>query len=350
MSNAVPTLLTALVDDAAVFPPGSAPLTDAVPAHAGHRRSWYSELIGPLLLPVADRSAFLALACASHSPDSPAPGGQAPPASPGGAPAGPASHPSDAPASASAPAGAQPGSYAAGLLVAASQAPSAAAADSYAAVSLGLIGEPAALEAAIGDLPACTRQLESPVAKRGEDPLPGIERLARLMRDRREPLQWYVEVPLAWGLMSALDAIAALRAEGLPVAAKFRTGGLAAELFPSPSELAAVIIACRDRDLPFKLTAGLHHAVRHTDAETGLVHHGFVNILAAVLAAADGADPADLAALLSATEAHPLADRVRPHLDRERPLWAGFGSCSVQDPVGDLVALGLLDRPRPKDA
>nr|BFE64041.1 hypothetical protein GCM10020063_085670 [Dactylosporangium thailandense] len=320
----MPTLLTALVDDAAVFPPGSAPLTDAVPAHAGHRRSWYSELIGPLLLPVADRAAFLAIASASHPPDSPAP----------------ASYPAGSHAA---------GSYAAGLLVAASQVSPSVAPGSEAAVSLGLIGEPAALEAALGDLPAGTRQLESPVAKRGEDPLPGIERLARLMRGRESPLQWYLEVPLAWGLMSGLDAIAALRAEGLPVAAKFRTGGLAAELFPSPSELAAVIIACRDRDLPFKLTAGLHHAVRHTDAETGLVHHGFVNILAAVLAAADGADPSDLAALLSSAEAHPLADRVRPHLDRERPLWAGFGSCSVQDPVGDLVTLGLLDRPRPQD-
>jgi hypothetical protein len=150
--------------------------------------------------------------------------------------------------------------------------------------------------------------------------------------------------------MSGLDAVAALRAEGLPVAAKFRTGGLAAELFPTPAELAAVICACRDRDLPFKLTAGLHHAVRRTDAETGLVHHGFLNILVAVLAAADGAEPADLALTLAATEAHPLAERLGPQLDRERPLWVGFGSCSVQDPVGDLVTLGLLDRPRPEPA
>ncbi|MEU7865367.1 hypothetical protein [Dactylosporangium sp. NPDC049140] len=289
MSNAVPPLLNALVDDAAVFPPGSAPLTDAVPAHAGHRRSWYAQLIGPLLLPIGDRSDFVAVA---------------------------ANHPSFS-------SGASPD------------------------LELGLIGEPSAIEPALGDLPEGTRQLESPVAKRGEDPLPGIERLAALMRKCEGPLQWYLEVPLAWGLMSGLDAIAALRAEGLPVAAKFRTGGLAAELFPSPTELAAVIAACRDRDLPFKLTAGLHHAVRHTDAETGLVHHGFLNILAAVVAAADGADPADLALLLSTTETQSLADRIRPDLDRERPLWVGFGSCSVQDPVGDLVTLGLLDRPRP---
>jgi hypothetical protein len=254
------------------------PLVDAVPAHIGHRQAWFAPLIGPLLIPVADRDAFRALA---------------PPGTP-----------------------------------------------------VGLVGEPAAIEAAHGDLPPGTRQIESPVAKRGEDPLPGIERLAALMRKTDEPWMWYCEVPLAWGLMSALDTIAALRAEGLPTAAKFRTGGLAAELFPTPVELAAVICACRDRDLPFKLTAGLHHAVRHTDAETGLVHHGFLNILVAVLAAADGAEPADLAGLLAATEAAPLADLARAALERPRPLWVGFGSCSVTDPVTDLTTLGLLDRPR----
>ncbi|GAA4243342.1 hypothetical protein [Dactylosporangium darangshiense] len=282
MSNAVRPLLTALVDDAAVFPPGSADLEDAVPAHAAHRESWFAPLIGPLLIPVSDCDAFRALA--------------------------------------------PPGT------------------------GVGLIGAPGAIESALGDLPAGTRQIESPVAKRGEDPLPGIERLAALMRKSDEPWQWYFEVPLAWGLMSALDAVAALRAEGLPAAAKFRTGGLAAELFPTPVELAAVICACRDRDLPFKLTAGLHHAIRHTDAETGLVHHGFLNILVAVLSAADGAEPADLAGILAATDAYPLADQARSSLDRERPLWVGFGSCSVQDPVTDLTTLGLLERPRPPAA
>ncbi|MFB9449792.1 hypothetical protein Dvina_01295 [Dactylosporangium vinaceum] len=266
MSNAVPPLLTTLVDDAAVFPPGSATLADAIPAHEAHRQSWYAQLIGPLLVPVADREAV------------------------------------------------PPGT------------------------AIGLIGEPPP------DLAPSVRQVECPVAKRGEDPLPGIERMAPLIR-KNGMLQWYLEVPLAWGLMTGLDAIAALRGDGLPVAAKFRTGGLAAELFPTPVELAAVICACRDRDLPFKLTAGLHHAVRHTDAETGLVHHGFLNILAAVLAAVDSAEPGDLALLLASTEGHPLADLVRPQLHRERPLWVGFGSCSVQDPVGDLVTLGLLDRP-----
>ncbi|GAA0738140.1 hypothetical protein GCM10010199_60840 [Dactylosporangium roseum] len=276
----MPPLLTALIDDAAVFPPGSAPLADAVPAHARHRESWYSPLIGPLLLPVADLGSPV---LAAHS------------------------------------------------------------------TGIGVIGEPAAIERALPQLPATVRQVESPVAKRGEDPSPGIKRLAALMRRGAEPLEWYFEVPLAWGLMSALDELADLRAEGLRASAKFRTGGLAAELFPSPVELAAVICGCRDRELPFKLTAGLHNAVRHTDPETGLVHHGFLNVLVATLAAAEGAEPADLAEILASTDALPLADAARAALDRERPLWAGFGSCGVEEPVSDLSILGLLRRPRSPD-
>jgi hypothetical protein len=290
VSNAVPPLLTALVDDAAVFPPGSAAPADAVRAHARHRDSWFAPLIGPLLIPVADLPDYNHLSADPLSADS--------------------------------------------------------LSEPERAVRIGVIGEPAALERAIAELPAGTRQIESPVAKRGEDPLPGIKRLATLCRRSGASWGWYCEVPLAWGLMSALDELADLRAEGLAVAAKFRTGGLAAELFPTPVELAAVICACRDRELPFKLTAGLHHAVRHTDAETGLVHHGFVNVLVAVLAAADGGEPADLAGVLASTDALPLAEQARQALDRPRPLWAGFGSCSVTDPVADLTGLGLLTKPK----
>src|SRR5947207_3385670 len=81
-----------------------------------------------------------------------------------------------------------------------------------------------------------------------------------------------------------------------------RTGGLAAELFPTPIELAAVICACRDRGLPFKLTAGLHHAIRHTDPETGFVHHGFLNVLVGAAQAAADAEVADVGATLAGTD------------------------------------------------
>ena len=72
--------------------------------------------------------------------------------------------------------------------------------------------------------------------------------------------------------------------------AKLRTGGLRAELFPSAGELAAFLTACAELQVPFKCTAGLHHAVHHTDPTTGFVHHGFLNLVVATARAIRGGD------------------------------------------------------------
>jgi hypothetical protein len=47
----------AMLDDAAVFPPGDLPLGEAVTAHRGHRRSGYAGLVGSLVLPGASLGA-----------------------------------------------------------------------------------------------------------------------------------------------------------------------------------------------------------------------------------------------------------------------------------------------------
>jgi hypothetical protein len=47
----VPVLFKGLLDDAEVFPPGRAPLPEAVPAHARQLASPYADLVGPLILP-----------------------------------------------------------------------------------------------------------------------------------------------------------------------------------------------------------------------------------------------------------------------------------------------------------
>lgn len=62
MSTEPPALFTGLVDDAAVFPPGNAPLPVAVSRHRAHRRSSYAALVGPLLVPAADADALVAAA------------------------------------------------------------------------------------------------------------------------------------------------------------------------------------------------------------------------------------------------------------------------------------------------
>ena len=62
MSTALPALLAGLIDDAAVFPPGNAPLPVAVGRHRVHRRAPYAALVGPLLVPAAEVDALRAQA------------------------------------------------------------------------------------------------------------------------------------------------------------------------------------------------------------------------------------------------------------------------------------------------
>lgn len=52
-------LFRALIDDAAVFPPGLAPIHQAVADHAARQASSYANLVGPLLLPASLIEAFV---------------------------------------------------------------------------------------------------------------------------------------------------------------------------------------------------------------------------------------------------------------------------------------------------
>ncbi|BAL92968.1 hypothetical protein AMIS_77480 [Actinoplanes missouriensis 431] len=216
---------------------------------------------------------------------------------------------------------------------------------------------PRARAGLIGDVPAANlpmtveklraaglaiEHVEAAVARRGEDPQPGLAAL-RAFAARQGDIRLYAEIPLSWGLLAALDSVAEARVEGLAIAPKFRVGGLAAELFPTPVELAAVICACRDRDLPFKLAAGLRHATRHTDPETGFTHHGFLNVLIATVVAAEGGEVADVAEALAATHPVPLVEPARTHRDAQRPLFVGFGAANVVEPLTELVRLGLIN-------
>src|SRR4051812_35114820 len=48
------SLFAALIDDAAMFPPGNATAQDAVRAHRQYLRSWFAPLVGPLVVRDAD--------------------------------------------------------------------------------------------------------------------------------------------------------------------------------------------------------------------------------------------------------------------------------------------------------
>ena len=143
----------------------------------------------------------------------------------------------------------------------------------------------------------------------------------------------YVEVPLDGELEERLDTIAAL---GLR--AKVRCGGATV---PGADDVAAFLRGCRARGLPFKATAGLHHAVR-SDGQ-----HGFLNLLAATLfgdeEAALGDDEPD-AFVLSAERfgwRGRTAGAVEIARMRSESL-CSIGSCSFFEPMEELEALGVL--------
>ncbi len=152
----------------------------------------------------------------------------------------------------------------------------------------------------------------------------------------------YVELPRRDGWREALSVIAESEADAVR-GAKLRTGGLVASAFPSEREVAEFIVACTELGVPFKCTAGLHNALRHTAAETGFEHHGFLNILLAGEIAADGASVDAVEKVLAERDPAVLAAQFVARSDRPRSLFASYGSCSFGEPIEDLVALGLVD-------
>lgn len=146
-----------------------------------------------------------------------------------------------------------------------------------------------------------------------------------------------------------LEPIATARAVGIDVRAKLRTGGVTADAFPTPDEVAAFVVTCVGLDLPFKATAGLHHPVRHPSTVPGATEHGFLNLLAATRCALAGDPDATLAALATtdpgdlhaATATYRGVGRdIDP--DEVRATCRSIGSCSVAEPAGYLEDLGLL--------
>lgn len=282
----LPAAWSALVDDAAVFPPGNAPLAQAVEAHLAHRAAPYAALLGPFV--VGDgRLPELVEIMEAHSSADP-------------------------------------------LAV-------------TVVVSTGAGGiEPATRWAEGAD---SLRLASLEVALRDPEDLPGNARRVVTASDTGVDVPVYVELPplpddgqlgRSWAAAADVVAEAGLRL-------KLRTGGVTADLFPSTRAVGAFIDAALDREVPFKCTAGLHHAIRGLDAENGWVHHGFLNVLVATRAALDGGDVVAALDERDPDRMLALVDAVGlDALGRARAWFASFGCCGVTDPWADLTALGLV--------
>jgi hypothetical protein len=136
----------------------------------------------------------------------------------------------------------------------------------------------------------------------------GVESYFELVFDEG----WRDNVPAAIGAITAVGGRVKVRCGGATV--------------PTVEQLALVIACCREAGVPFKATAGLHHAVRREG------EHGFLNVLAAA-----GAPVAEAPRLLA--EEDPRALPLDP---AARESFVSFGSCDWRTPVEELDELGLL--------
>ncbi len=159
-------------------------------------------------------------------------------------------------------------------------------------------------------------------------PTPSGEAVTVVWPRRDPPIEIYVERPVRdW----------AHGATGLPFRAKIRCGPTP----PSNEDLAAAIRTLREAGMPFKATAGLHHAVR-TNGQ-----HGFLNLLAAATFGDEEQALAetDPSAFSVDEEAFRWRDREASPEEvaaMRRELFVSFGSCSFDEPVEELRALGFL--------
>jgi hypothetical protein len=276
MSAAPGSLFAGLVDDAALFPPGNAPMDVAVRDHARHHAASYGEIVGPFLCPVSRIDELVAVL-----PE-----------------------------------------------------------DQRLELSLvvDLTGEAAhaALRTVAGDPRLRLAAVEASAERLGDDVATVGANLHRL-----PGVVGFLEVPRK-GLGAALDHVGPTGWH----AAKYRTGGTSAVAFPTAAELAAFLRACADRSLPFKLTAGLHHAVRNTETSTGFEQHGVLNVLVATHAASTGHDIGAIAEVLDQRDADALVATVTAWSQQDalpvRRLFRSFGCCGVTDPIDELTELGLV--------
>jgi len=282
-SPATPAWLAGFIDDAAAFPPSSLPLDRAVAEHRAHRQAAYADLLGGFVvsdLKVPD----LIDALDDHAEDAEEPWEVTLQVSGGAGAISPA-------------------------VRWASRAPN---------LRLRTIG--------------LTLRDEADLAHNARRALTALDAVEEDLSE----VAVYVELP-RWSddpahgpghrWLSALDELAAA-----DLRVTFRTGGATPDALPSPAELAGSIDAALDRELPFRCTGGLTHAI------SGPASYGFLNVLVATRACLDGGDAG---AALTETSAEALLADVDA-LARTRRWFTGFGSGDLLESHEDLVELGLM--------
>ena len=309
--SALNVLLNGLIDYAGLFPPAALGMPAAVRHYAGHRQGPRSSMLGPFVVPVRrlgefDR-AFTALSRAEKAPPT----------------------------------------WRLSVIVG-----EEVDAEIAAAIRYETSGEQCAR--------ARIDSIEMKVASARE-----VERSSSLIP---HGMMVAYEISPKLGRAERWSALSAVRSTARM--AKVRTGGLTPSAIPSTEQVAGFIWDCARARVPFKATAGLHHPVRGehrltyaTDSPSAVMH-GFLNVFVAAalswsLAAEGGTalsaePPPDVLAIVEELDSACfllLPDRIRWR-DRDVPAGAlewsradfarSFGSCSFDEPVSDLNALGWV--------
>ena len=142
-----------------------------------------------------------------------------------------------------------------------------------------------------------------------------------------------------------VEAVARARERDVRLGAKLRCGGLEAAAFPGVESVASFISGCVRLEVPFKATAGLHQPLRHWDPEIGVFQHGFLNLWAATVLAARGAARDEQVSCLELQDADGWRELGldEAELQDARHCFTAFGTCSIEEPLEGLTAIGFLD-------
>ncbi len=183
----------------------------------------------------------------------------------------------------------------------------------------------------------------------------GSRAVKSILEESGDEFDLFLEVPLSSNPATTIAAMSGTRA-----AAKIRTGGVTSEAIPSSDAVLRFMSECHRHSVPFKATAGLHHAVRshypltyETDAEKGLMF-GYLNIFLGAAALEAGWDEAEVRLVLDQqdrscfdfdSDGAVVNGRrlTNEQLIEARQRFArSFGSCSFTEPVAEARELGLV--------
>jgi hypothetical protein len=191
--------------------------------------------------------------------------------------------------------------------------------------------------------------------------LEDLEKISAMISNQNVNIFCEFTVPLdneEWSrlLFETLDAVSEHnKIYNRIIGMKLRTGGTTAEMFPDVTQVADFIIGCRNRKIPMKFTAGLHHPIRMYRDEVETKMHGFLNVFfAGILAHKFNLNREEVV--------HILADEQQSNFffDHNRLGWkeyvvtadevkkvrqallCSYGSCSFDEPREELRSLNIF--------